>query len=58
MQMLLSKSLFNDFWPHLAARLNDYILKEVIILFTTYCRHMYSFLKHELKKEDVMNLQF
>jgi len=29
MQTLLSKSLFNDFWQHLAARLNEYILKEV-----------------------------
>ena len=28
-QMLLSKSLFNDFWQHLASRLDDYILKEV-----------------------------
>ena len=30
MQTLISKSLFNDFWQHLAARLNDYILKEVL----------------------------
>jgi len=29
MQTLLSKSLFNDFWQHLATRLNDYILREV-----------------------------
>jgi len=29
MQMLLSKTLFSDFWQHLASRLNDYILNEV-----------------------------
>jgi len=29
MQTLLSKSLFNDFWQHLASRLNDYFLTEV-----------------------------
>jgi len=28
-QQLLSKPLFNDFWQNLAARLNDYLLKEV-----------------------------
>jgi len=33
MQTLLSKSLFNDFWQHIAARLNDFILKEVISSF-------------------------
>ena len=32
MQTLLAKSLFNEFWQHLAARLNDYILDEVIIV--------------------------
>ena len=32
MQTLLAKSLFNEFWQHLAARLNDYILDKVIIV--------------------------
>jgi len=33
MQTLLSKSLFNDFWQHITARLNDFILKEVMSSF-------------------------
>lgn len=39
MQTLLSKSLFNDFWQHLAARLNDYILKEVMSTHSSFTTH-------------------